>query len=244
VAEHSVDLGHRIQFHNASIIATKTRYGDHWDWAPPQQYEQRGGFLSQKVIEASHLLPQETSWTWRQIYKATQVNTRSAALAPRLLGQCSLGSPGFFPTPENFPPPALFRSLLPASLAFLPDLYRPYWFPMWLTHPPSFCSYLAGCFRLVAQSATHLLTLVPRSRFFYPEDGGDMCLRNVCSYKIYTAPHHRRRHISVLLNFVIIIIHFGVGAVKWARLREFSDSIPKIIVSKYGYKIVLEYKTK
>jgi hypothetical protein len=28
VAEHSIDQGHRIQFHNSSIIASKTRYMD------------------------------------------------------------------------------------------------------------------------------------------------------------------------------------------------------------------------
>jgi hypothetical protein len=28
VAEQSVDLGHRIQFHNTSILATETRYMD------------------------------------------------------------------------------------------------------------------------------------------------------------------------------------------------------------------------
>jgi hypothetical protein len=28
VAEHNVDLGHRIQFHNNSILATNTRYTD------------------------------------------------------------------------------------------------------------------------------------------------------------------------------------------------------------------------
>jgi hypothetical protein len=28
VAEHSTDQGHRIQFHNSSILATKTRYMD------------------------------------------------------------------------------------------------------------------------------------------------------------------------------------------------------------------------
>jgi hypothetical protein len=28
VAEHSIDQGHRIQFHNSSILATKTRYMD------------------------------------------------------------------------------------------------------------------------------------------------------------------------------------------------------------------------
>jgi hypothetical protein len=29
VAEHSIDLEHCIQFHNTSILATKTRYTDH-----------------------------------------------------------------------------------------------------------------------------------------------------------------------------------------------------------------------
>jgi hypothetical protein len=28
VAEHSIDQGHRIHFHNSSILATKTRYMD------------------------------------------------------------------------------------------------------------------------------------------------------------------------------------------------------------------------
>jgi hypothetical protein len=32
--------------------------------------------------------------------------------------------------------------------------------------------------------------------FFYPEDEGDTFLRNVCSHKIYTAPHPRRLHSS------------------------------------------------
>jgi hypothetical protein len=31
-------------------------------------------------------------------------------------------------------------------------------------------------------------------KFVYPEDGGDMFLRNVGSHKIYTVPHLRRRH--------------------------------------------------
>jgi hypothetical protein len=32
--------------------------------------------------------------------------------------------------------------------------------------------------------------------FFYPEDGGDMFLRNFGLSNIYTAPHPRRRHSS------------------------------------------------
>jgi hypothetical protein len=45
-------------------------------------------------------------------------------------------------------------------------------------------------------SCSHLLTLVPRSRIFYPADWGDTFLRNIGSHKIYTAPHLRRRHSS------------------------------------------------
>jgi hypothetical protein len=29
IAEHSIDHGHGIQFHNSSILASKTRYMDH-----------------------------------------------------------------------------------------------------------------------------------------------------------------------------------------------------------------------
>jgi hypothetical protein len=35
--------------------------------------------------------------------------------------------------------------------------------------------------------------------FFYPEDGGDTSLRNVCLHNIYTAPHPRRQHSSELI---------------------------------------------
>jgi hypothetical protein len=38
--------------------------------------------------------------------------------------------------------------------------------------------------------------VVPHSRFFSHEDGGDTFLGNVGSHKIYTAPHPRRRYSS------------------------------------------------
>jgi hypothetical protein len=34
------------------------------------------------------------------------------------------------------------------------------------------------------------------SVFIYPEDGGDMFLRNIGLHNIYKAPHPRRRHSS------------------------------------------------
>jgi hypothetical protein len=43
---------------------------------------------------------------------------------------------------------------------------------------------------------------ISMNRFFYPENGGDMFLRNVGSHKIYTAPHPRRRHSSIKVWFV------------------------------------------
>jgi hypothetical protein len=54
IAEHSIDQGHRIQFHKSSILTMKPRYmdrivsqGGHWDWTPPLQYQQKGWLLSQ-----------------------------------------------------------------------------------------------------------------------------------------------------------------------------------------------------
>jgi hypothetical protein len=113
---------------------------------------------------ASHLLPQETSWTWHQIYKAMQVNTRSAALALRLLGQCLLSSPGSSPSPTTL----LYLLTWPSwSLLTLP--LSSIDFPCGpLSLPPPHWGYVAGCFQLVAQSASHLLMLVPCSRIFLP----------------------------------------------------------------------------
>jgi hypothetical protein len=54
---------------------------DRTDWAPSQQHEQRSGVLSQQVMEASHLFPQDTSGTWCQIHRATQIEARLAAQA-------------------------------------------------------------------------------------------------------------------------------------------------------------------
>jgi hypothetical protein len=60
------------------------------------------------------------------------------------------------------------------------------------------CSYIAGCFRLVAQSAATCSRWFVARGFFYREGGVDTFLRKVGSHKIYTAPHPRRRHSSFL----------------------------------------------
>jgi hypothetical protein len=51
--------------------------------------------------------------------------------------------------------------------------------------------------------------------FFYPENGADMFLRNVGSHKIYTAPHHRRRHPSYsppwkpqILQLITLLLYY------------------------------------
>jgi hypothetical protein len=64
VAEHTVDLWHRIQFHKTSILATKTRYMDRIireviEIEFPTIWT--GWFLSQQVMEASYLRPQGAS---------------------------------------------------------------------------------------------------------------------------------------------------------------------------------------
>jgi hypothetical protein len=87
--------------------------------------------------------------------------------------------------------------------AFLLDLYRPY-LPLssplisHVAHSPSLppFPYIAGCFRLVAQSAATCSHWLLARGFFYPEDEGDKFIRNVGWHKIYTAPHPRRRHSS------------------------------------------------
>jgi hypothetical protein len=61
LTEHSVHLGHRIQFHNNSVLATKTQYMDRIVREAivielhPNNMDREVGFVS-----ASHVLPQET----------------------------------------------------------------------------------------------------------------------------------------------------------------------------------------
>jgi hypothetical protein len=70
---------------------------------------------------------------------SSEVNTHSADLVPRLLGQCSLGSPGFSPPPTTF-----LYLLWPALCYLLPwpcypslTLLLSSRLPMWPTIPTS-----------------------------------------------------------------------------------------------------------
>jgi hypothetical protein len=140
--------------------------------------------FSEEIMEISYLLPQET-WTWRQIYESTHLNARSAALAPRLLGQCSLGIPGFSP------PLFTYLYMLWAALCCSPDL--PY---LYSTDPTPLITVDFPC---------DPLSLPAFCSFF--STGGSVCyppahglgvtfLRNIGWYKICTAPHPRKRHFS------------------------------------------------
>jgi hypothetical protein len=87
------------------------------------------------------------------------------SLAPRPLGQCLIGSP---PRPLSY----TGSGQLPAhpSLQTLPLSSLD--FPCGPLSLPS-CSYISGCFRLVAQSAATCLCWFLDRGLFYPEDGGD-----------------------------------------------------------------------
>jgi hypothetical protein len=93
-----------------------------------------------------------------------------ASLVPRLLGQCSPGSPASFP-----PDTAQTCYLLAVSTDSSPLLSID--FPFGSLSLPS--CYLAGCFRLVAQFAATCSCPFLARGFFYPEDGGDTFLWNV-----------------------------------------------------------------
>jgi uncharacterized protein with PIN domain len=53
VAEHSVDLGHHIQFHNTSILATETQYMYRIVKEAIPTIEQRDRVSSQQIMETS-----------------------------------------------------------------------------------------------------------------------------------------------------------------------------------------------
>jgi hypothetical protein len=77
---------------------------------------------------------------------------------------------------------------------------------------------LAGCFRLVAQSAATYSSWFLASGFFYPDDGGDTFLRNVGSHKIYTSQNTalfivtavKTSNRTYFILFVIYLIPFSV----------------------------------
>lgn len=67
VAGHSVDLGHRIQFHNTSLLTTKTQYMDHIVKEAaeielhPNNMNKEVEICLSKSWKPLNLLPQETS---------------------------------------------------------------------------------------------------------------------------------------------------------------------------------------
>jgi hypothetical protein len=123
-----------------------------------------------------------------------QVNARSTTLALRLLGQCLLGSPGLFSTPDNFLyvlwPAVCYLLAWPCYLISTdPTPLLSIDFPCGpLYLPPSVLIWLGVFDWWLSLLATCSCWFLTRG-FFYPEDGGDTFLRNVGSHKIYMAPH-------------------------------------------------------
>jgi hypothetical protein len=80
VAEHSVDLKHRIQFHTTSSLTTKIQYMDRIVMEAvdialhPNNMDIEMGFCLSKSWK---LLICSLKKTWRQVYTATQVLARS-----------------------------------------------------------------------------------------------------------------------------------------------------------------------
>jgi hypothetical protein len=121
------------------------------------------------------------------------------SLAPKLLGQCPLGRRAFSPWHDPYTALACY---------LLAHLHRPFYlFSIDFQCSPlsiSSCYYIAGCLRLVAQSAATFSRGFLARGFFYPEDGGDTFLRNVGSHKIDKAQHSRRRNSSFIIMLTII----------------------------------------
>jgi hypothetical protein len=80
--------------------------------------------------------------------------------------------------PRHAPIPALACYLLPNLNDVSPPLSL---LISHVAHSPSLplCPYIAGCFRLVAQSAATCSRWFLARRFFYPEDWNDTFLRNI-----------------------------------------------------------------
>jgi hypothetical protein len=117
------------------------------------------GFLSQQFMEAFHLLPQETSRTWRQIYKATQ----SCTCGNQLQGQWVYTHPIALTFPPSDPIQVLASYLLTSTDPSSP--FSIYSLVPTLPSPQLIYSWEFSTGGLVC---SHLLTLVPRSRIFLP----------------------------------------------------------------------------
>jgi hypothetical protein len=111
LAEHSVDLGHRIQFHNTSILATKTQYMDRIV-REAIEIELHRNYMNREVGFC-------LSKSWKPLIcslkKPDVGSTRPctlSSLVPRLLSQCPPGWPSLSPPLWHTPIPALACYLL------------------------------------------------------------------------------------------------------------------------------------
>jgi hypothetical protein len=79
------------------------------------------------------------------------------------------------------------------------------------------CRLSHQCFRLLVQSAATCSRWFLTRGFFYPEDEGDISLRNVGSHKIYTAPHSRRLHSPC--KYVIKRFHILLSRINFLNIH-------------------------
>jgi hypothetical protein len=170
-----------------------------WDKNPPLcSYSlQRRGFSSQQVMEAAHLLPQET---WPRIYKAMQVHARSAVQSWGYWVNDHVGDRPC-PPPRYAPLPALACYLLydvplptpltidfpcgPLSLPFRPYIVGCFQLALSLQPPAHTGSSLADFSILKMEAIRYSETSVHTStRRHIPENGilHSQCRENLKSY--------------------------------------------------------------
>jgi hypothetical protein len=109
VAEHSVDLGHRIQLHNTSILATKTQYMDRII-REAIEIELHPNNMNREVCLVSTSHGSLSSAPLRNLQIMTPdpqgyvARCTAGSLGPRLLGHCSHGNLAFlFPLTQSIP---------------------------------------------------------------------------------------------------------------------------------------------
>jgi hypothetical protein len=118
VAEHSVDLGHHIQFHNASVLATTTQYMDRIV-REAIEIELHHNNMDREVSFASGIHGSHSSAPSRNLTPDIQDHMGPCMLGIlvlRLLGQCPLSRPSLSPPPR---PTCSYAGpgLLPAHLS-------------------------------------------------------------------------------------------------------------------------------
>jgi hypothetical protein len=138
---------------------------------------------------------------------------KHGSLAPRLLGQCSPGNPASFPLPDTILYRLWSATYWPISTHPFPLLSID--FPCSSLSLPS-NSYIAGCFRLVAQSAATC------SRWFLARGFSTLKMDGIRSSETSVYTISTRRHISEdgILHLAIVYNFYPQFLFEdWERLQ-------------------------